>query len=100
MNPRIIDVKHIDNYRLELTFTSQEKAELDFHDRIVGRGGVFTALEDVNYFKQVVVDKEIGTIVWPNEVDFCPDVLYIMATKSPESIPHRVSEQVAPAQIR
>jgi hypothetical protein len=30
--------------------------------------------------KQVSVDKEAGTLVWPNGVDFCPDVLYAEAT--------------------
>jgi hypothetical protein len=49
----------------------------------VGRGGVFAALEEIEFFKQVKVDPEIGTLVWPNEVDFCPDVLYSEATGTP-----------------
>lgn len=97
MNPRIIAVKHIDKYRLELTFATEEKAELDFHDRIIGRGGVFKSLEDIDYFKQVVVDEEIGTIVWPNEVDFCPDVLYSEAMNEPALIPTKEAERVVPA---
>jgi len=97
MNPRISGVKHIEQYCLELTFANDEKAQLDFHDRIVGRGGVFKALEDVDYFKQVAVDEEIGTIVWPNEVDFCPDVLYSEAMHKPDSILTRESEQALPA---
>jgi len=76
MFPRITNVRHIEEYRLELTFSNSEKAELDFRNRIVGRGGVFAPLENVDFFKRVRVDPEIGTLVWPNEVDFCPDVLY------------------------
>jgi len=87
MLPRIKKVRHIEKYRLELTFTNGEKAELDFRSRIVGRGGVFTPLEDVEFFKQVKVDREIGTLVWPNEVDFCPDVLYSEATGRPLQVP-------------
>jgi len=83
MFPRIKKVRHIEAYRLELTFTNREMATLDFRNRIVGRGGVFGPLEDIDYFKQVRVDPEIGTLVWPNEVDFCPDVLYSEATKKP-----------------
>ncbi len=97
MNPRIIRVKHIEKYCLELTFANQEKAKLDFHDRVVGRGDVFKALEDIDYFKQVVVDEEIGTIVWPNEVDFCPDVLYSETMNQPHSIPAREAKQAIPA---
>jgi hypothetical protein len=83
MFPRIANVRHVEEYRLELTFSNGEKAELDFRDRIVGRGGIFAPLEDIEYFKQVKVDSEVGTLVWPNEVDFCPDVLYSEATGTP-----------------
>ena len=80
MFPRIIKVDYVKAYQLELIFESGEKGELDFKDRVVGRGGIFSALENVAFFKQVKVDPEIGTIVWPNEVDFCPDVLYSEVT--------------------
>ena len=44
-------------------------------------------MEDVELFKQVQVDPEAGTIVWPNRVDFCPDVLYSLATGKPVRVP-------------
>jgi len=53
---------------------------LDLRERIVGRGGVFTPLQDIDYFAQVEVDLEAGTIVWPNGVDLCPDVLYSLVS--------------------
>ena len=83
MFPRVKRVRHMGDYRLELTFTDGATAELDFRQRIVGRGGVFRQLEDAGFFKQVQVDPEAGTIVWPNGVDFCPDVLYSLATGKP-----------------
>jgi hypothetical protein len=83
MFPRITAVRHVEAYRLELTFTNGEQAELDLADRIVGRGGGFALLEDIDFFKKVRVDPEIGTLVWPNEVDMCPDVLYSKATGEP-----------------
>jgi hypothetical protein len=81
--PRVIRVRYIQDYWLELTFADGELARLDFKDRVVGRGGVFAPLEDLGFFKRVRVDPEIGTLVWPNEVDFCPDVLYSEATGVP-----------------
>ena len=90
MFPRITDVKHIEGHRLELTFADGVQAELDFADRIVGRGGVFTPLEDVDFFKQVRVDPEAGTLVWPNDVDLDPDVLYGEATGTPIEVSEKV----------
>ena len=87
MFPRIIKVRHIGEYRLELTFADGIQAELDFRNRVIGRGGVFKQLEDVEFFRQARVDPEIGSIVWPNDVDFDPDVLYSEATNTPIRIP-------------
>jgi hypothetical protein len=83
MFPRVKVVRHMRDYRLELSFSDGTTTELDFRQRIVGRGGVFSRLEDVGFFRQVQVDPEAGTIVWPNGVDFCPDVLYSLATGKP-----------------
>ena len=83
MLPRITAVRYIHEYVLEITFADGKTGELDFKARIVGRGGVFTALEDVAIFQQVRVDEEARTLVWPNGVDFCPDVLYSKATNTP-----------------
>ncbi len=83
MLPRITKARYVRDYRLELTFTDGTAGEVDFKDRVVGRGGVFAPLEDINFFKQVKVDSEAGTIVWPNDVDFCPDVLYSLVAHRP-----------------
>jgi len=83
MHPRITSVRHIEDYKLELRFTDGVRAELDFRSKVVGRGGVFAPLEDIDFFRRVQVDKEAGTLIWPNGVDFCPDVLYTEATGAP-----------------
>jgi hypothetical protein len=83
MFPRITAVRHIRQYQLELTFADGTRSALDFRHRIVGRGGVFEPLQKIAYFRRVKVNPEIGTIVWPNGVDFCPDVLYSEATGRP-----------------
>jgi hypothetical protein len=83
MLPRIKGVRHLGEYRLELTFTDGKKGELDFKHRVAGRGGVFAPFVDVSFFRQVEVDPEAGTIVWPNGVDLCPDVLYSLVMGEP-----------------
>jgi hypothetical protein len=90
MFPRVKDVQHVRNYILRLTFLNGEIAELDLGPSIRNRGGVFTPLEDVEYFAQVMVDPEARTLVWPNGVDLDPDVLYSEATGTPILIPQTV----------
>ena len=38
--------------------------------------GVFEPLEDPSYFALVALDKELGTIVWPNGADIAPETLH------------------------
>jgi len=80
MFPRVAKVRHLQAYELEIGFSDGTIAKLDFRGRIAGRGGVFAPLQSVDFFAQVSVDREAGTLVWPNGVDFCPDVLYAEAT--------------------
>jgi hypothetical protein len=83
MCPRITGVTWLNGYRLNLTFTDGVRGAIDLKDWIVGQGGVFEALEAPEFFRQVRVNTELGTIQWPNDVDFCPDVLYACVTGRP-----------------
>ena len=87
MFPRVTGVRHAAEYRLELSFSDGTASEVDLRGRITGRGGVFGPLQDIEFFKQVRVDPEAGTLVWPDGVDFCPDVLYSLATGKSVRVP-------------
>ena len=80
MSVRVKAVRHVRDYVLDLQFSDGSHGEIDFRNRIVGRGGVFAVLEKIDMFRQVRVDPEAGTITWPNGVDFCPDMLHHEAT--------------------
>jgi hypothetical protein len=71
----VIGVECIEGSRLRLTFEGDEFREVDIAD-LVPFDGVFELLRDQKYFSLVRVNPEIGTIVWPNGADLCPDVLY------------------------
>ena len=43
-------------------------------------GKIFEPLKDISYFKSVTLNKDIDTIVWPNNADFSPDFLYEIRT--------------------
>ncbi len=78
--PRIVAAQVLRGYTVEIEFTTGEIGQVNLRDWIVGRGGIFAPMEDESYFAKVEVNPEFGTIQWPNGVDFCPDVLYSMAT--------------------
>jgi hypothetical protein len=83
MFPDVTHVRHLGGHRLELTFADGVRGELDLADTVIGKGGVFAPLEDPKYFAQVSVNADLGTIVWPNDVDFDPEVLYSRVTGEP-----------------
>ena len=79
----VVAVKPVEGHVLELSFEDGLTARVDM-DRVIGRfDGVFTPLQDPTYFAQVRVEQELGTIVWPNGADICPDVLYSYASGKP-----------------
>ncbi len=80
--PDIIAVQYLGDHRLELTFADGVHGQLDFARWIIGQGGVFAPLQDKAYFARVSINNDVGTIVWPNDVDFDPDVLYEAVTQS------------------
>jgi Protein of unknown function (DUF2442) len=75
MNQDVVEVQCLGGTRLRLTFDRGEVRELDIA-ALTPFDGVFSPLRDPAYFRQVRVNPDVGTIVWPNGADFCPDVLY------------------------
>ncbi len=76
----IITVEHLGGYRLRLGFADGFVGDVDLSARIkAARGQMFEPLRDVDYFAQVTVDPQLGTVVWPNGADLAPDVLHEQA---------------------
>lgn len=76
----IIEVKALDNYSLFIRFEDGVSGEVKLTD-IVPFEGVFAPLRDSEYFKQVYVNKDIGTICWENGADISPETLYKKITE-------------------
>ncbi len=74
MLPRITKVEPLDGFRLLLTFTDGLVRVVDLSGNLWGP--MAEPLQDPNYFRQVRVDRELGTVVWPNGFDLDPDVLH------------------------
>jgi hypothetical protein len=81
MNPRVSAVEVIDFHRLLVTFKNEEQRFFDVTPYL--DLPVFQHLRGSPDFYNVRV--EHGTIVWANDVDLCPDTIYL------ESIPMKNS---------
>jgi len=68
------DVEYLEEYKLKLMFNNGKIKIVDFKDRLKEAKNMFLPLKDINYFKSVKADGT--TLVWPNGLDLCPDVLY------------------------
>jgi hypothetical protein len=68
----IINVRYVRDYTVWLEFDDGTQGEVD----ISFKGPVFEPLRNVEYFKQVRVNADLGTIVWPNGADVAPETLY------------------------
>lgn len=79
----VTEVRPLENRNLDLTFADGLHAVVAMDRVIEHYSGIFTALLDDRFFRQVRVDRELGTIVWPNGADVCPDVLYSFASGKP-----------------
>lgn len=79
----VVEVVPLAGHTLALTFKDGLKAVVDMDQVIQQFDGVFAPLKDLDYFRLVQVNPEIGTIVWPNGADLCPDVLYSHASGRP-----------------
>ncbi|MDH4329730.1 MAG: DUF2442 domain-containing protein [Nitrospira sp.] len=81
---RIIKVKALSGYRLELEFDDGVSGTVDVSEA-VGKG-VFALWRDPLAFERVRIGSS-GELDWDDQVDLCPDALYLKVTgKKPEDM--------------
>ncbi|HSB06451.1 MAG TPA: DUF2442 domain-containing protein [Thermodesulfobacteriota bacterium] len=81
---KVSKVKVLQGYRLELAFDDGVSGVADLSD-LVGKG-VFALWRDRHAFEQVRIGS-MGELVWGDQIDLCPDSLYLKVTgKKPEEV--------------
>lgn len=97
---KVIDAKVLDAEHMRIAFDDGIVSDVDCSFLFHGALGV--PLQDPDYFAQVTVDKDAGTVVWPNGLDPAPEVLrdhgrQTSAAHSPRTaLLQGVAEEVAP----
>lgn len=81
---RIKDVRVLDSYQMALVFNDGVKGTVDL-SHLVGKG-IFDLWRDYKAFKNVKIGSS-GELVWGDQIDLCPDALYMKVTsKKPEDV--------------
>lgn len=83
----VVDATYVGEYKLEIRFEDEQIRVVDLSEHL--DGPVFQPLKDLSYFRRFTVNRDIDTVVWPNDADFSPDFLF--------EIGEPVSEQQHPA---
>lgn len=87
---RPIEVRPLSGFRLHLRYDNGVEGEVDL-SRFAGQG-VFSLWNDRGAFEKVSIGSG-GEIRWSDEVDLCPDALFMKITGSS---PEDVFPQLAP----
>lgn len=71
---RVTSAQVLGHYKLRIGFSDGSSREVDLTGEL--HGPVFEPLTDPDFFAQVRVDDDLGTVVWPNGADLDPLVLH------------------------
>ena len=74
MVPNIDDAEYRRNYVVWVRFSDSTEGEIDLESELWGR--MFDPLLNLEEFKRLRLDSELGSLVWPNGADFAPEFLY------------------------
>lgn len=88
-----IAIKALSDYKIWVRFADGVEGEVDL-SHLAGRG-VFSLWRDYTAFRNVHIGPG-GEIAWSDEVDLCPDSIYLKLTgKTPEEVfPNLIRTQV------
>lgn len=72
---RVVDVKALPEYRLQVCFVDGLCGEVDMSSLVHSTtAGVFASLADPAHFAKAYV--EHGAVTWPGEIDLAPDAMH------------------------
>jgi hypothetical protein len=91
---RVLSFQIETGYMLRVRFDDGTERSIDFQP--VLHGELFTPLRDLAIFRQVRVDPEVQTLVWPNGADFDPATLHDWPTHIPALTARAKEWELAP----
>jgi hypothetical protein len=71
---RVTSFQHLGDYTLRVRFADATEQVIDFGPVLIGE--IYGPLAEPELFRQVSIDPESHTLVWPNGADFDPAQLH------------------------
>lgn len=68
------EVSYVTEYRVHVRYSDALEADVDLSDLL--DHPFYAPLKDKNIFAKVKVDAEVPVLVWPNDIDLAPELLY------------------------
>jgi hypothetical protein len=75
MFPKLIDVKGLENFNLSLKYDDGTEGIVNIAH--LANKGVFKIWNKTGTFQNVYIDKESNAVAWNDEIDLCPDSLFL-----------------------
>ncbi len=76
----ITHAKYLEDYKVEVSFNNGRQGIADLKDAM--KGAMFERLKNKKEFSNLVLDKELDTIVWSNGADLAPEYIYFQIFKN------------------
>ena len=90
---KIINVTVLQNYKVKLEYVDGKKGVADL-SHLAGKG-IFDLWNDYDTFRNVKIGSS-GELLWSDQVDLCPDSLYLQITnQDPEDLFPKLKPKVA-----
>jgi hypothetical protein len=82
MSYDVISAVYVQDYKIHVAFENGKSGIADLSS-FIARGGIFTRLRDLDYFKTFKINADLGVLTWENQIDIAPETLYSCATGEP-----------------
>lgn len=93
--PRVTAFKIVGDFAIKVTFDDNMERVIDFEPILIGP--IFGPLRDTDLFRQVQLDRDFGTLEWPNGADIDPIVLHDWPQHVDAIVEQRRSQFAVPA---
>ena len=71
---KLSDVRYIGDYRLHIRYAHELEADVDLGDLL--DHPFYASLKDKEFFAKAKIHDEISVLVWPQDIDLAPEILY------------------------